>query len=327
MITIRINTSEGVKNVEAADIMAVREYNHYRSLQLSKPISVDGAVMPDAAYYDFGENAVVIIDDNHTYNGLAYLNMENGYGEIRCYEAENQMPMLMSASDALGDPIDLNDISGGVGPFVYSINVHLDTDDFTKSYFAISLSAMGVKLCNAHLDINNPKISFGTSVCGVGAKGTLGVDFDGGRIYIEGELSYVFGTKKFSYDLYNWKNYSVQFIPAAKNKNMVCAVSASADNMGGRISIENRGAYVAKFTVAYTVDGNRTTKESDNFSAGVTKSIEIPAGATNIQLCAQDAWFFGSWNDIFSKSFDTPVTKKYRVSGTTLNTSYEEISV
>ncbi|MBP5385595.1 MAG: hypothetical protein J6Y57_11585 [Lachnospiraceae bacterium] len=327
MVTIRITTGEGTKVVEAASISNELLYNGFRAWILGKPIKVAGEEMPTEAYYDFGDNAVIEIDDNTSYDGPVRLIMRNDSGEIRCYIANNKVPVLQSSPDVLGDSIGLNDISGGIGPFTYSLSIHLDTDDFSRSYFAISLSVMGVKLCNAHLDADNPKITFGTSVCGVGTKGTLGIDFNGGRIYLDAELEYFVGTKKFSCDLYNWKNYSVEFVPAAKGKEMVCALSGAADNVGGRITIENRGAYVAKFTLTYTLNGKRMTDESDSFTAGVTKSIEIPAGSSDIHLCVQEAWFISSWSEIFSKVFETPVSKKYRISGTTLNTSYEEINV
>lgn len=325
MATVRITTNDGSRTIEATSISDILVFNRYNLLRLGKPVRVDGVEMPEDAYIDFGENAVVEIDDNNSLNGLVSLVMENGYGEIRCYIPQNNMLMLQAAPDALGDPIELNDISGGIGPFVYNVSIHLDTEDFTRSYFAISLSFMNVKLCNAVLDANNPKISFGTSILGVGAKGVLGVDFNNGRIYVEAELAYYFDTKKYTFDLYNWKNYSVQLVPSGNSKKALKA-SSNAD-LGGRISIENRGAYVAKFTVSFDLEGKRVTCESDNFTAGVTKSIEIPAGATNIQLCAMDAWFIGQWNDIFTKAFKGPVMKKYRISGTTLNTSYEEIAV
>ena len=325
MITITITTNQGQTVIQAAEISQAFVYNRYTAWHLDKPISINGVNVPDEAYIDFGENAVITVNSNVIGNGFVCLNMENRYGELRCYIAQNNVQMLPAAQDVLGDPIELNDISGGIGPFTYNINLHLDTEDFTQSYFAISLSAMGVSLCNAHLDINNPKITFGTTMCGIGAKGTLGVDFDGCRIYLDAEVSYFAGTKKFSYDLYSWKNCNVQFVPS-KASNAI-GFSSATDDLCGSISIENRGAYVAKFTVSYDLDGKRITKETDNFTSGVTKSIEIPAGATAISLCAMDAWFIGQWNDIFAKTFEEPVVKKYRVSGTTLNTAFEEITV
>ena len=327
MVTIRVTTNEGPKVIEAAGISERRDFNGFYLWELDKPVRIDGVEMPDEAYIDFGQNAVIAIGNNSSSNGQVYLNMQNQYGELRCYTPHINMLLLRPVPDSLGDPIELNNISGDIGPFVYNLNIHLDTDDYTKSYFSITLSAMDINLCNAYLDINNPRITFGASMCGVGVKGTLGIDFDEGRIYLEAEIEYFVGTKKYSYDLYNWKNYNVQFVPSSENKEVLCVASSSADALGGRISIENRGAYVAKFTVSYDLNGKRITNETDNYTSGVTKSVEVPADAVNIQLCAMDAWFFGQWNDIFSKTFEKPVNKKYRISGTTLNTSFEEIKV
>ena len=80
----------------------------------------------------------------------------------------------------------------------------------------------------------------------------------------------------------------------------------------GYISILNHGGYVAQFTVSYDIGGKRYTKVSGNYTAGVRKTIEIPAGATNIIDEANAAWFIASWNNIFTKHFNGPVIKSYR---------------
>ena len=97
------------------------------------------------------------------------------------------------------------------------------------------------------------------------------------------------------------------------------------EEKAGKITIKNEGGYVAKYTVTYTYNGEQVTKESGSFTAGFSRSIDIPAGAYDISLHAYDAWFFNSWNVIFSKHFNEPETRKYKVTGTTLNTSYEEL--
>ena len=40
----------------------------------------------------------------------------------------------------------------------------------------------------------------------------------------------------------------------------------------------------------------------------------------------EEAWFIGSWSTIFTQDFNSPVTKCYEISGTTLNPSWKEIS-
>ncbi|WMJ71868.1 thiol-activated cytolysin C-terminal domain-containing protein [Cytophagaceae bacterium ABcell3] len=93
---------------------------------------------------------------------------------------------------------------------------------------------------------------------------------------------------------------------------------------GGSILIRCEGGYVARFTVSYTFQGKEFSKHSGNISLGVNKSESIPAGATNIHLKVEEMWGFG-WSTIFTKDFGSPVTKKYKVYGTTLNPKYSEI--
>jgi hypothetical protein len=93
----------------------------------------------------------------------------------------------------------------------------------------------------------------------------------------------------------------------------------------GSILVRNSGGYVARFSVSYTLNGHNFTQDSGDFSLGVNKSISIPAGATNIHLKVEEMWGFG-WSTIFTANFDAPVTKCYKVYGTTLDPKHEEIS-
>lgn len=93
----------------------------------------------------------------------------------------------------------------------------------------------------------------------------------------------------------------------------------------GSIFVNNTGAFVADFEVSYDYQGQRVTQDTGGFTAGESKIIYIPAGATNIYLVVKEAVFIHCWSDIFSKNFDTPVEKKYHVWGTTLSPKWEEI--
>lgn len=322
MNTIKVTTNSSTKNIEAAEVVKALNFRKYDVLCLKRPIKLDGKELAVGADIDFGENAVVEMD-GHSAKGKAELFVNDEFAVIKCEKPVDNSVALMSSPNALGAPIDLNDISGGVGPFTYELGIHLDTDNLMNSYFIVMLKFMGIKLVDVHLDANNPKVSFGGTVAGIGAKGTLGVDFNAGRVYVEAEVHYLFGVKTFSFDIYNWKNYKVQFTPAAAYNSVKCQALGASNS--GWISVENEGGYVAKFDVTYTLNGKRVTKESGNFTAGVTKVIDLPAGASDIVLHVWDAWFICSWTEIFSKSFDAPVTKKYKVTGTTLNPDYKEI--
>lgn len=327
MSKIKITESEATKIIEAGAVGEELIFSNYRTRKLKLPVKVDGKELPTEATIRFDGDAVADFGNGDAVSGEITLAVYDEFAELRYHTQEAAIPALRAAANAGEDSLGLGAISGGIGPFVYTLDMNLDQEDYTRSYFAVSLSLFGIKLCDAHLDVNNPRLTFGATVCGVGAKGTLGVDFDGGRIYMEANLEYLVGTKHYSYDLYNWKNYRVQFAPSAEGGMSLRAGNFASDASVGVISISNSGGYVAKFTLSYSLDGKRYSKESDNFTSGITKSMEIPAGATNVVVTALAAWFIASWNEIFSKKFDGPVVKKYRVSGTTLNTSYEEISI
>lgn len=96
--------------------------------------------------------------------------------------------------------------------------------------------------------------------------------------------------------------------------------------VGGSFLVRNSGGYVARFSVSYKFAGKDFSKDSGDFSLGVNKSIDVPAGATDIHLKVEEAWFINSWTTIFTQNFGSPVTKCYKIWGTTLNPSWEETS-
>lgn len=98
-----------------------------------------------------------------------------------------------------------------------------------------------------------------------------------------------------------------------------------SETAAGTIMVRNSGGYVARFSVSYTLNGHDFTKDSGDFSLGVNKSVDIPAGSTNVRLKVEEMWGFG-WSTIFTKNFSGPVTQCYKVYGTTLDPKYEEIS-
>ena len=92
---------------------------------------------------------------------------------------------------------------------------------------------------------------------------------------------------------------------------------------GGVIIVRNGGGYIARFTVKYTHNGNRYTNESGMFTIGVNKSIEYPAGSTDIIVKAEEMWGLG-WSVIFTKEFPSVVRKRFDLYGTTLHPHYCE---
>lgn len=93
---------------------------------------------------------------------------------------------------------------------------------------------------------------------------------------------------------------------------------------GGSILVRCEGLFVARFSLSYKFNENDFSKYSGDITLGVNKSESLPAGATNIHLKVEEMWGFG-WSTIFTKDFAEPVTKSYKVYGTTLNPKYAEI--
>lgn len=94
----------------------------------------------------------------------------------------------------------------------------------------------------------------------------------------------------------------------------------------GFITVQNNGGYVATFSVKYYLNGQENIEESQNFSLGDSKKIRIPDGATNVHLTCEEYWFPGQKTTVFTKSFNGPQNKCFKLYGTTLNPSYDEIS-
>lgn len=101
-------------------------------------------------------------------------------------------------------------------------------------------------------------------------------------------------------------------------------VSYLEAGVAGSITVRNTGGYVAKFSITYDFQGKEVTEDSGNFTAGVNKTLEIPSGATNIYLKVEEYWFIKSTTTIFTQRFPEPVTKCYKIWGTTLNPKWEE---
>lgn len=327
METIKIITGTSTKTLEVAAIYSIMDpFRRSRVWLLKGPITLDGEELPAGTDLSFGYATIEM--SNQTVSGDVTLFVDQlGGGTIRSsmLMTDGNDMTLNKAVEALGSSIDLNDVHGDVGPFIsYDVDVHLDTDDFMKSYFVVTIKLAKMKVLESRLNADDPSVSFGGSVGIVGAEITVGVDFNACRVYLEADLS-IFGSHtKYSVTLYSWNCYRSDFLPA--NKAAANSLGAANSNSGW-IAIDNEGGYVAKFDVSYTLNGQRFTENTGDFTLGVTKVIDIPAGATDIVLHAWDAYWFSSWKEIFSKHFDSPVTKKYKVYGTTLNPKYKEIDI
>ena len=109
-----------------------------------------------------------------------------------------------------------------------------------------------------------------------------------------------------------------------QNESAGTYLQVIAGEKNGSITVENKGAYVAKFSVSYKIGDKSFREESDNFSAGVAKTIMIPADATAVSVLVEEYWFIKCTRTILQENFEGPVTKKYIVTGTTLDPDWHE---
>ncbi|MTK09157.1 MAG: hypothetical protein F8N38_19000 [Hungatella sp.] len=296
---------------------------------LNKPVKLNGTELLSRDSKTFGDGTVLQMEDGQTLQGRVELTADEKAVTLRVYSPESNEPMLQATSNKKDN---ISEINGSVGPFNYMVDIHLDMENPIASQFIVQLSCMGIKLADVHLDAQNPTVKLGATIAGVGVTGLLGVDFDEKRIYVSATVEYIVGKKKYDFDLYHWGNTSVQMVPLLQNtaeggNGVASAMHAlQSDNVGGSITVRNTGGYVAKFKITFTLNGQRIEKESGDFTAGVNKQLDIPAGSTDIQVEAMAAWFIGSWSSIFTVGFNAPVRKSYEVYGTTLNTKWKEIS-
>lgn len=96
---------------------------------------------------------------------------------------------------------------------------------------------------------------------------------------------------------------------------------------GGAVMVRNAGAYVARFSVDYGLNGERKKEDSGDFTAGVNKTIDAPEGATDVHVKAEamTGLVWNPWSTIFEQIYpDLAGVKRFTVRGTTLNPSYEE---
>lgn len=97
----------------------------------------------------------------------------------------------------------------------------------------------------------------------------------------------------------------------------------------GHYGIQHNGWYVAWFYVDYYLDGVHHSDSSGNFTAGFTRSIDIPAKATNVFVLVREDTGIG-YRTIFrypaSGGMPRPEEKCWKITGTTLSPKYEAIT-
>ncbi len=98
-------------------------------------------------------------------------------------------------------------------------------------------------------------------------------------------------------------------------------------NKAGSIHVENKGAFVVRFSVEWNEGATRQAQQSGNFPVMAAMEIGLPVNATKI-LAKIDVMTapppFETWKTVAALPFDKPVVKKYVLSGITLNPVLKE---
>lgn len=95
-------------------------------------------------------------------------------------------------------------------------------------------------------------------------------------------------------------------------------------NNPGTITVKNDGAYIARFSIQYTINGSVQKETADGLVAGQKKTLDIPANATEISLTVQDLIYI-HWHTIFKAEFESPVTNCYKVWGTIFGSKWAQV--
>jgi cytolysin (calcineurin-like family phosphatase) len=104
-------------------------------------------------------------------------------------------------------------------------------------------------------------------------------------------------------------------------------VTDPAVNPSKKITLRQKGAYVAKYTIEYTVDGRLQTIPTGNVTVGNEDTYNIPADAINVKVKAEGATglVWAPWTTHFEQTYPKAVTRIIESLGTTLNQSYREL--
>jgi hypothetical protein len=102
----------------------------------------------------------------------------------------------------------------------------------------------------------------------------------------------------------------------------VACVIQTVPEHEGFIGFKHSGAYVAKFFINWTEDGQPRSWSSGKKTAGYSKVIRLKGNAREITITAQADTGLG-WATIFRLKLDEPPNAVYVVKGTTLNRRWE----
>jgi len=131
-----------------------------------------------------------------------------------------------------------------------------------------------------------------------------------------GPFSLSTGASTPSLQVIGWTSSLVPFSPKA------------SDLRPGSIVVTNKGAFTARFSVAWQQGGQPVNQKSGSLLALAAGNIGIPAGVTNIAITVEimAAPWPETWRTVATYECDAPVKRCYEVSGQTWNPAIEQIA-
>ncbi|WP_421947009.1 thiol-activated cytolysin C-terminal domain-containing protein [Phaeodactylibacter xiamenensis] len=93
-----------------------------------------------------------------------------------------------------------------------------------------------------------------------------------------------------------------------------------------RITFKNKGAFVARYSLEYILQGRLVSENTGSITSGREKSYDIPRVATNVKIKGEGATGLAwePWRKHIEKTYPTAITKTIESKGTTLNQSARE---
>lgn len=95
------------------------------------------------------------------------------------------------------------------------------------------------------------------------------------------------------------------------------------NNVAGEVRFFNQAGYVARFKLAYNLNGSPQSASTQTLAVGHDETFVIPAAATNI--VASGEWFDGvNWKSLFTRNLSRPTYIGFTSYGTIFGPSYKD---
>lgn len=104
---------------------------------------------------------------------------------------------------------------------------------------------------------------------------------------------------------------------------LIISLSGISDaGAAGKYQINHKGAYVAHMRVNFEINGVWQTYESDDWTSGFSRVLEIPKGSKKNSLIVKNAVFIATWYTIFQLDWEEPQSLCFNIGGTTFHPSW-----